>query len=79
MLPATRQGYFGEYGGRFVPETLSAALDELGAAYDAARVDPSFQERLEDLLSNYVGRATPLYFAERLTAHAGGGQDLSEA
>ena len=72
MLPATRQGYFGEYGGRFVPETLSAALDELGAAYDAARVDPSFQERLEDLLSNYVGRATPLYFAERLSAHAGG-------
>ncbi len=67
-----RPGYFGEYGGRFVPETLSFALDELGAAYEAARVDPAFQERLADLLTNYVGRKTPLYSAERLTSHAGG-------
>ena len=67
-----RPGYFGEYGGRFVPETLSFALDELASAYDAARVDAGFQARLDDLLFNYVGRETPLYFAERLTAHAGG-------
>ena len=67
-----RPGYFGEYGGRFVPETLSFALDELGAAYEAARVDPAFQQRLADLLTNYVGRKTPLYSAERLTSHAGG-------
>ena len=67
-----RPGYFGAYGGRFVPETLSFALDELAAAYDAARADPTFQARLDDLLQNYVGRKTPLYFAERLTDHAGG-------
>ena len=67
-----RPGYFGAYGGRFVPETLSFALDELATAYDAARIEPAFQERLDDLLSNYVGRATPLYYAERLTGHAGG-------
>ncbi len=74
MVSASRHGYFGAYGGRFVPETLSFALDELAKAYDAARVDPAFQERLEDLLSNYVGRQTPLYLAERLTRHAGGAQ-----
>ncbi len=67
-----RPGYFGVYGGRFVPETLSFALDELASAYDAARTDPAFQARLADLLTNYVGRKTPLYFAERLT-QAGGG------
>ena len=67
-----RPGYFGAYGGRFVPETLSFALDELAAAYDAARADPAFQARLDELLRNYVGRQTPLYFAERLTDHAGG-------
>jgi tryptophan synthase beta chain len=72
MLSADRSGYFGAYGGRFIPETLSAALDELATAYDAARVDPAFQARLDDLLRNYVGRRTPLYLAERLTKHAGG-------
>ena len=72
MLSASRPGYFGAYGGRFIPETLSFALDELAAAYDAARVDPEFHKRLDDLLANYVGRQTPLYFAERLTEHAGG-------
>ena len=72
MLATKRPGYFGAYGGRFVPETLSFALDELAKGYDAARADPRFQERLDDLLSNYVGRATPLYFAERLTQHGGG-------
>jgi tryptophan synthase beta chain len=57
-----------------VPETLSLALEELAKGYDAARLDPVFQRRLADLLENYVGRATPLYFAERLTRHAGGAQ-----
>ena len=72
MPGAERPGYFGAYGGRFVPETLSMALDELAAAYDEARSDPRFQARLDDLLTHYVGRKSPLYFAERLTAHAGG-------
>ena len=67
-----RVGYFGAYGGRFVPETLSFALDELATAYDEARMDAAFQERLATLLLTYVGRPTPLYFAERLTRHAGG-------
>jgi tryptophan synthase beta chain len=71
-MSAERPGYFGEYGGRFVPETLAFAIDELATAYDAARVDAAFQARLADLLENYVGRETPLYFAERLTAHAKG-------
>ncbi|MEO8499378.1 MAG: tryptophan synthase subunit beta [Vicinamibacteria bacterium] len=71
-MPFDRPGYFGAYGGRFVPETLSFALHELATAYDEARLDPAFQDRLDDLLANYVGRATPLYFAERLTRHAGG-------
>jgi len=72
MGSADRPGYFGAFGGRFIPETLSFALEELAAAYDAARLDPAFRARLDDLLRNYVGRATPLYFAERLTRHAGG-------
>lgn len=71
-MRADRPGYFGAYGGRFVPETLSFALEELALAYDAARIDPAFRGRLDDLLANYVGRRTPLYFAERLTEHAGG-------
>jgi len=72
MNAPDRPGYFGDYGGRFVPETLSFALDELSAGYDAARLDPAFRARLDHLLTHYVGRATPLYFAERLTNHAGG-------
>ncbi len=72
MQNVSRPGFFGVYGGRFVPETLSGALDELASAYDKARADRVFQERLQDLLANYVGRPTPLFFAERLTAHAGG-------
>ena len=72
MNAPDRPGYFGDYGGRFVPETLSFALDELSAGYDAARLDPAFRARLDHLLAHYVGRATPLYFAERLSAHAGG-------
>jgi tryptophan synthase beta chain len=62
------RGYFGEYGGRFVPETLVAPIEELTAGYFAARKDPAFQERLAQLLKHYVGRPTPLYEATRLAA-----------
>jgi len=65
-------GHFGPYGGKFVPETLMSALDELEAAYREAKADADFQEELEGLLRDYAGRPTPLYFAERLTAHCGG-------
>ncbi|MGD0199442.1 MAG: tryptophan synthase subunit beta [Bryobacteraceae bacterium] len=65
-------GHFGPYGGRFVPETLMAPLDELERAYHAARQDPAFQEELEDLLRNYAGRPTPLYLARRLSEQLGG-------
>jgi len=65
-------GYFGEYGGRFVPETLVAPLDELTAAYLSVRDDPDFQAEFADLLKNYVGRPSPLYFAKRLTETLGG-------
>ena len=67
-----RDGYFGAYGGRFVPETLMAPLDELEAAYRAARTDKAFQARLDDLLTTFVGRPTPLYPARRLSAELGG-------
>ena len=65
-------GRFGPYGGRFVPETLMSALEELEAAYHAAQLDAAFQRELALWLRDYVGRPTPLTFAERLTAHAGG-------
>jgi len=67
-------GRFGAFGGRYVPETLSAALDQLQAAYDEARADPAFAAELNDLLSAFVGRPTPLLFAKRLTEYAGGAQ-----
>jgi len=67
--PDTR-GYFGAYGGRFVPETLVAPIEELTAGYLAARQDPSFRAELESLLTNYVGRATPLYETRRLAGNA---------
>ena len=70
-LPDTT-GHFGPYGGKFVPETLMSALEELEAAYHHAQQDPAFQERLESLLRHYAGRPTPLYFAESLTRHMGG-------
>ncbi|MEZ4653159.1 MAG: tryptophan synthase subunit beta [Candidatus Eisenbacteria bacterium] len=60
------RGRFGSFGGKFIPETLSAALDELEAAYGAAISDPAFQDELADLLAQYVGRPTPLYRAQRL-------------
>ena len=68
------KGYWGEYGGRFVPETLVAPLDELTAAYFAMREDAEFLAEFHDLLTNYVGRPSPLYFAKRLTEQLGGGK-----
>jgi tryptophan synthase beta chain len=67
----TKNGYFGKFGGKFVPEILIPALEELEAAYDAIRNDPSFQQDFVDLLREYVGRPTPLTLAERLTEHYG--------
>ncbi len=66
------RGHFGIYGGRFVAETLSAALDELEAAYKRFRNDPDFIAELDHDLQHYVGRPSPLYYAERLTAALGG-------
>lgn len=70
-LPDAR-GYFGPYGGRFVPETLMPALEELTAAYRAAREDETFREELNYYLRHYVGRPSPLYFAARLSETLGG-------
>ncbi|EHM09505.1 tryptophan synthase, beta subunit [Thermanaerovibrio velox DSM 12556] len=67
-----RNGYFGPFGGRFVPETLIPALEELERAYNEIKEDRAFQEELKELLHRYGGRPTPLTFAERLTLHAGG-------
>ena len=65
-------GHFGRYGGRYVPETLMSPLIELEGAYLAAQRDRKFQSRLRSLMTDYAGRPTPLYFAERLTEAAGG-------
>lgn len=72
-LPDER-GYFGEFGGRFVPETLMPALDELTAAYDEAMADPQFHQELARLQHTYVGRPTPLTYAKRLSEALGGAQ-----
>ena len=79
MMPATpsqsvsaKPGRFGPYGGRYVPETLVAALEELERAYEQARQDPEFQRELDLLLRQFAGRPTPLFFAERLTEKLGG-------
>jgi tryptophan synthase beta chain len=66
------KGRFGPYGGRYVPETLVAPLEELELAYAEARKDPAFQHELDSLLKNFAGRPTPLQFAPRLTEHLGG-------
>jgi tryptophan synthase beta chain len=71
MLPNSK-GYFGEFGGRFIPETLMPAVTELTAAYAAAKCDPQFKRDLDYYLREYAGRPTGLYFAERLTNHLGG-------
>lgn len=65
-------GHWGKYGGRFVPETLMAPLEELTTSYMTAKDDESFQSELSDLLQNYAGRPTPLFYAARLTKYAGG-------
>jgi tryptophan synthase beta chain len=70
-LPDAR-GHFGTFGGAFVPETLMTAFAELTAAYDEAKADPAFQAELDGLLRDYVGRPTPLYFAERWSELLGG-------
>jgi len=66
------RGYWGEYGGRFVPETLVAPLDELTDSFFASRDDAAFHTEFDQLLKDFVGRPTPLYFAERLTEKLGG-------
>jgi tryptophan synthase beta chain len=65
-------GHYGPYGGRYVPETLMAPIEELEKAYFEARRDPEFRAELDDLLKNYAGRPTPLYFAKRLSETLGG-------
>ena len=65
-------GHFGIYGGRFVAETLMPLILELEQAYAAAKADPEFKREMDGYLTHYVGRPSPLYFAERLTAHCGG-------
>ena len=67
-------GHFGRFGGQFVSETLMAALDELGSAYESLKDDDTFKKALADDLEHYVGRASPLYHAERLTKAYGGAQ-----
>ena len=66
------RGHFGQFGGRYVAETLMPALLELEETYNQCQVDPSFQAEFDSYLKNYVGRPSPLYFAERLTEHLGG-------
>ncbi len=66
------RGRFGDYGGRFVAETLMPLILELEAAYEAAKIDPAFRTELDGLLKHYVGRPSPLWFAKRLTDHFGG-------
>ena len=70
--PPDERGHWGVYGGRYVPETLMAPLEELTAAYLAAREDPAFESELTTLLRDYAGRPTPLFHAARLSEHAGG-------
>jgi tryptophan synthase beta chain len=74
MVLPDNKGYFGDYGGKFVPETLMPALDELQTAYEEAKRDPSFWAEFDSLSHDYSGRPTPLYFAERLTKHFRGAQ-----
>jgi len=72
-LPDER-GYFGEFGGRFVPETLMPALNELTAAFEAAQADPAFRQEFDYLQATYTGRPTPVSYAKRLSEHLGGAQ-----
>ena len=65
-------GYYGQFGGQYIPETLRPALKELDETYQQLKNQPDFQNELQDLLQNYSGRPTPLYFADRFTKHLGG-------
>jgi len=76
MTQPDKRGHFGPYGGRFVPEALMAALDELTAAYEKARTDAAFQAELAGLLASYTGRPSPLTEARRFARHAGGARVL---
>jgi tryptophan synthase beta chain len=67
-------GRFGDFGGRYVPETLTQALDQLADEYEKAKTDEAFQSELDSLLANYVGRPSPIYHAERLSKQVGGAQ-----
>ena len=68
------RGHFGQFGGRYVAETLMPLILDLEREYRAAKADPAFQAQFDDLLEHYVGRPSPLYFAERLTEHLGGAE-----
>lgn len=69
-----KDGHFGKYGGRFVPETLMPLILQVQEAYEKARDDKDFQDEVDYYLKNYVGRPSPLYYAQRLTEHLGGGK-----
>src|ERR1051325_798488 len=71
-------GRFGAYGGRYAPETLMHPLEELERAFLEAHADPAFQKELGDLLHNYAGRPTPLYYAKRLSEELGGAQTATK-
>jgi tryptophan synthase beta chain len=73
-MTENRPGYYGRFGGRYVPETLMAALDQLDAAYRRYAADPEFTAELDDLFHHYSGRPTPLYFAERFSRELGEGR-----
>jgi tryptophan synthase beta chain len=69
---ADEEGRFGIFGGRFVAETLMPLILDLEQAYEAAKKDPVFKAEMDDLWTHYVGRPSPLYYAERMTEHLGG-------
>ena len=73
-----KDGFYGKFGGRFVPETLMTAVLELEKAYRESQADPSFQEELNQLLRQYVGRETPLYYAKKFDPAYRRSQDLSQ-
>lgn len=72
LLGPDENGHFGPYGGRYVAETLMPLILEVGKAYEAAKADAGFWQEIKDLLRDYVGRPSPLYFAPRITEHLGG-------
>jgi len=74
MTTTQLDGWYGQFGGRYVPETLIAALDQLALAWQEACDDSAFHEELDGLLEHYVARPTPITFAPRLTEHVGGAQ-----